>query len=341
MPHPGRPITLEDVARRCRLSKAAVSLALRNHPRVAEATRTRVARIAAEMGYRVDPLLAAQMSSLRRTGVRTHGATIGYLEYFDSEPSALFLRGVRGRCESLGHDCTVIRPDAERLSRARLAGILAHRGVQGVIVGPHRTPGGTVDAPWEAVSAVSVGYSLGSPNLHRAGTDMAGAMELTLTELAARGYRRPGYVSTIVTQQRTRFLPLARLLAWQRYETENRAVPPIVADAIAQDVFVRWFERHQPDAVISGVPAVRSWLQQLGVQAPRDVGLCNTNIYRGAGEVAGVAEELPTVGAVAVDLLIGQLSHHERGIPAGARLTLIPGRWHEGTTLRPRPGPKA
>jgi DNA-binding LacI/PurR family transcriptional regulator len=319
------------------LSKSAVSLALHNHPRVAAETRTRVARIAAEMGYRLDPLFAAQMSALRRTGVRTHGVTIGYFEYFDSEPNALFLRGVRARCESLGHDCTVIRPDAERLPPHRVAGIVAHRGIPGIVVGPLRKPGGTVDLPWEAVSAVSVGYSLGAPNLHRAGTDMAGAMELVLAELTARGYRRPGYVSILVSQQRTRFLPLARLLVWQRYESDERAVPPLVADTIDQQAFVRWFERYRPDAIVSAAPVIRGWLQQLGLQAPRDVGLCDANFYRGTGDIAGVAEELPSVGAAAVDLLMGQLSQHERGIPDRARLTLIPGRWHEGSTLRPRP----
>ena len=45
------PPTLETIAKRCRVSKVTVSLALRGSPRISSAMRARVAEVATELGY--------------------------------------------------------------------------------------------------------------------------------------------------------------------------------------------------------------------------------------------------------------------------------------------------
>ena len=57
---------MQDIADRVGLSRSAVSLALRNHPSIPEATRERVRQAAAELGYRRNPLVAALMMQLRQ-----------------------------------------------------------------------------------------------------------------------------------------------------------------------------------------------------------------------------------------------------------------------------------
>jgi len=52
-------VTLKDLAAELGLSVAAVSMALRNHRKIAAATRERVKAKAAELGYRPDPTLRA------------------------------------------------------------------------------------------------------------------------------------------------------------------------------------------------------------------------------------------------------------------------------------------
>src|SRR4051794_29993861 len=60
-----RPVRLQDIADAARVSKATVSLALRNHSSIPPATRTRIQTIAEELGYRPNPLVSALMSYQR------------------------------------------------------------------------------------------------------------------------------------------------------------------------------------------------------------------------------------------------------------------------------------
>ena len=54
--------TIYDIAKRVGVSHSTVALALRNHHRISEKRRKQVHRVAAEMGYAPDPLLAALAS---------------------------------------------------------------------------------------------------------------------------------------------------------------------------------------------------------------------------------------------------------------------------------------
>src|SRR5438045_673838 len=66
---PPRPVRLQDIADRAGVSKATVSLALRNHASIPLATRERIQQFAREMDYRPNPLVSALMSFHRATHV--------------------------------------------------------------------------------------------------------------------------------------------------------------------------------------------------------------------------------------------------------------------------------
>jgi len=53
-----RRVTMSDVALAAHVHKSTVSLALRNQPKLNAATRERIRKIAEELGYRPDPMLA-------------------------------------------------------------------------------------------------------------------------------------------------------------------------------------------------------------------------------------------------------------------------------------------
>src|SRR4051812_6664869 len=61
-----KSVTLADVAREADVHKATAARALNRDPRISEATRERVERASQRLGYKVNHLLAAWMSSRRR-----------------------------------------------------------------------------------------------------------------------------------------------------------------------------------------------------------------------------------------------------------------------------------
>src|SRR5581483_2410531 len=58
--------------------RSTVALALREHPRIPVATRRRVQQIAKNLGYRLNPLVAALMSS-RRSGRPVKHVTLAFV----------------------------------------------------------------------------------------------------------------------------------------------------------------------------------------------------------------------------------------------------------------------
>ena len=83
------PATLQDVADRAGVHRSTVALALRDHPRIPEATRVRIKAVADQLGYRVNPFVAALMQSRRvgRTDVAPFVAVNNlFSEKYSSQP---------------------------------------------------------------------------------------------------------------------------------------------------------------------------------------------------------------------------------------------------------------
>jgi LacI family transcriptional regulator len=75
---PQKTCNLQAVARALGVSRSTVSLALRDDPRISDATRRRVRRAAEDLGYTANPLIATLMSTLRR-GVGKQTVTMAHI----------------------------------------------------------------------------------------------------------------------------------------------------------------------------------------------------------------------------------------------------------------------
>ena len=90
-------VTIKDVAARARLSAAAVSYALRDHPKVGPETRARVQAIAQTLGYKPNPRVATLMAHIRRAQLRDAGEQIAFVWMHTTKAQAAgdpFLRKV-------------------------------------------------------------------------------------------------------------------------------------------------------------------------------------------------------------------------------------------------------
>jgi DNA-binding LacI/PurR family transcriptional regulator len=142
--------TIVDVARAAGVSKSLVSLALRGDPGVSEATRSRIAEIAEQLGYRSNRLARSLVQG--RTGLIGAIATdLGNAYYSE------ILSGVEVAAESAGFGVLIGqgRRDAGRLA-SRLDDLVG-LGVDGVIVISSRVDPRVLTAAAGRVPVVVVG----------------------------------------------------------------------------------------------------------------------------------------------------------------------------------------
>ncbi len=350
-------ITMADVARQAGVHPTTVSLALRQHPSIPPATRQRIQALAAELGYRPDPALSALMAY--RRGARGHGEAppLAYLTHWDTRwgwkpyyAHAQFHEGATSKAHELGYNVEHFWLGEPGLSHQRLSDILFARGITGILVSSH-LPGN--DRPlgldWAKFSAVKIDYFPHEPELHNVTNDQRTITQLAMRHIMAAGYRRIGLVMPrwwddfadlawssgfLAEQQRLAPEEQIPILFFTSQESQVGAngewqylVPPSELSA--------WINRYRPEVLLSTAPFVQAPLRQLGISVPRDIAFADFYLVPD-GHTAGVRHNCSRVGALATEILVGQLQQNTFGIPEFPTCTLVEGTWFAGETLPPR-----
>ena len=343
---PSKRVTLRDLAAKAGLSHVAVSLALRNHPRVSAATRARVQALAAKLGYRPNAYVSALMSEVRTQ--RVAGQPI--LALINAWPVRAALRerlfqrqiliGVERRAAELGFGTEEFWTREPGMTDARLSKVLRARGIDGVVVLGMPEAHGALALDWPQFAGAACGTSLYSPIIHRATPALYRAMMLALEKVRAAGCKRVGLALTPEIDARNEHVWKAAFLGEQHGRPARERIPPIFVGDGNRDAFLRWVERHQPDAVVTSLiflPKLPAWLRSAGIGVPRDLALVTlyeSERHAGTARVDSSAEH---IGATAVDLVVAQLHRNERGLPSFRKDVLIAPTWVPGGTLREKP----
>lgn len=332
---------MQQIADAAGVSRMAVSLALRNSPKISAATATRIRQLADELGYRPNPMVSALMTQLRQARDVKKPSVLAYVTAFPTEggwrhpgPALSFYEGARRRATELGYvveEWWLRRPG---MTERRFCEILTTRDIHGVIVAPLPPGAGGLQFDWAPFASATISYSLNAPELNRASNDYFSAINIALHELTTLGYRRIGLAIPDDVDARVRQQWTAAMLAYQHQISFAERVPILVKAPAATRSFTHWFQEHQPDAVLSlGGECLRVFAD-LGLRLPDDVGYVNLALEPDEHEVAGVNQNSDLVGAAAVDLVDAQLRRNERGLPRHAKTVLIAGEWIAGSTVR-------
>jgi DNA-binding LacI/PurR family transcriptional regulator len=334
--------TLQDVADRAGVHRSTVALALRDNPRIAATTRRRVQEIARELGYQLNPLVAALMSA-RRSGnplkhvalayVTNYPTRFGWRPEHHDRPD--YFPGAEKRALDFGYKIEHLWLREPGMTPQRFCDILVARGIHGLIIG--RLPPGehTLALAWERFSCVALGLTLHSPMLHHVAENHFEAASIAMQQCQARGYRRIGFVFSEANDS-----PSVGERWFSAYSGNQLKLPPALrvapcpGDPATEAEFARWFEVERPDALLvtHGRPVLR-WLANLGLDVPRDVGVVDLAGDHPELNCAGVCCEATKVGALAIEMLVGLMHRSEIGTPALRHEILLTGEWREGSTL--------
>jgi DNA-binding LacI/PurR family transcriptional regulator len=337
--------TIAEIARHCKVSTYTASLALRNSPRVAKATRELVQAGARELGYRPNPLINALMASVRNRRNRPTGDVIGFIISREKaihpgqlDHQARMLRGASARAREFGYRIEPIRLTSVNGRGNRLQQVLDTRGIHGVIIAPVPGRDFKINLAWDRLACVTIGYSFSEVPVHRVTHNHFRSMRLVLDTCHERGWKRPG---TLLSQHALVAVDQG-FLAGYLTSTYSRhhciPVPPLLYadDAFNRRTLLDWVKKHRVDAVLSLRHDTHDWLAGAGYDIGRDLGLVMLDCNESAGEMSGINQRQSEIGAAATELLANAMQNSEYGLPSLPRVVGLDGVWHEGGTLPAR-----
>lgn len=342
-------VTLRAIAEKAKVHISTVSLALRDSPKLRPEMRSRIQKIATELGYVPDAALASLVAY--RKGVRT-AAYQSTLAWIDNWPAAGELRkidafneyflGAAARAAEFGYKLDEFAVRSAGLTPARVADILRARNIQGLIVAPQQHDGEKLDFDFGDFSAVALGYSLRPARLHIVTNHQFLSAVLAVKHLRALGYRRPGlYLDSDWDKKVNHGYSGGFTTAQQDLLPQDRLTPFLFdGQGIDGDAFLAWVAHARPDAIVTqGLhPELTALLKTRGLQVPRDIGMVELSTRADQPHISGIHQNNRRIGAAAVDLVVAMLHRNERGLPETIVYTLVGGVWQPGATVRPMAG---
>lgn len=186
-----RPITQREVAEKAGVSQAAASYALAGSvTKVSPATRERVLRAAAELGYQ--PNLLAR--GLRGVGTGLLGIIVRDIS---AAASAEVCRALLHRAPAVGYDMLLTDAADSAKTLLRLAGIMKSKLCEGLILVGELPDQDVLWEEYEKLGVPTVALLQGARDLPitKVAVDNATGIKLALDHLVALGHTRIGYVA--------------------------------------------------------------------------------------------------------------------------------------------------
>jgi LacI family transcriptional regulator len=340
-------VALKDIAKRAGYSKNTVSLALRGDPQIPPPTREAIVKIANEMGYERNPTVSTLMAKLRSSKATGKTPRIALInantrrDAFKLHPTIpTYVRGARERAAHLGYGTeTFWLFDPEQTPESMIERMRA-KSVEGIVlIGLMRQNrlSQRLHRLWEEFPCVVTGVRTHDPALSFACVDHYHLTLSAVRRAIALGYRRPGLVLAEVIDELVDRRFSAGFLCGQLLLEEKDRIPRFFAvDDAKEDpvLFHRWFDRHQPDVLITLYNVVFDWLVARKLRWPDDVGVIQLEWRAESPEVAGMDQHNDLTGAYAVDMVVSQVHSHEVGAPEFPRASLVSASWVDGPSVR-------
>lgn len=320
-------ISLKHIAEAAGVSRTTVSLALRNHPRIPEATRKRIRQLADELGYVPNADVSKVMGMIRENKTHRDYPVLGLLTDMQEpmsqqkDPGETWL-GFQERALALGYRPEEFWVGDHRISPDRLQGILHARGIRGLVVSALREPAFLSGMDLSTLACACIGHAVHEPHLHRASSDKYTNTLLGCEKLWAQGCRRIGLAIPKVQEDRVENLFLSGYLVFQHLHHHAGWKTPLVEEGPWNlPRIADWAVKQKLDGIIAAYPGLDALLPGVKVAL--------VNVLRNDG--TGMRQCHDRIAAGAVDLVDAQLRRNEFGIPALPKTMLVVGSWVEQT----------
>lgn len=346
----GSRVTQKEIAIKAGVGRTAVSLALKNHPKISGPTKARILKVAETLGYVPDPMLSALAAYRTQKKTRAYQGSLVWLAKATDDfkwreaPHYLgYYEGAKERAAFHGYQLQEFTVEAKGISPTRLASILRARNVNGILLCPQPKPDMDMVFPWEGFAVVTFGYSLRSPLLNTVASAHFLNTRNTMRHLFALGYRRVGLLIDRRLDVRCGSNIRAGFLIEQELNQGLTRIPALLDYDSAPEhraayatLLASYVRQHRLDAIITADYTILGVLREAGLRVPEDIGVAGITMSSQESTLAGVVEDCAKIGSIAVDKLVGMVQRGEYGVPPTPIRTHLEGMWREGGTLRRR-----
>ncbi|MBC7369045.1 MAG: LacI family DNA-binding transcriptional regulator [Undibacterium sp.] len=338
-------MSVRAIARLLAISPTAVSLALKDSPRVSPRLKDRIREQARALGYIPNAKLAELMGEVRRSSVPVYRATLGAFSFYPAEapwcerPYLKHLFDGAVKCAaSHGYKLEYLWYLRPGMTPMRFRKILETRGIQGLFCLGSLEPDQSFPPELRKFAVTTFSVSVPGP-LHRVSSHFTYDARLLFDELLRRGYRRPGLCILVHGDRRTDYAYSATYLSTSERHLSPPHPPVLRADTWDEASFHHWFTAHRPDVIVlhqfpAYIAGVEAYLKTARLRVPRDIGLALLDLNPDRLRYSGICQNTSLMGATAIELLIGRILMRDFQAPAHPKVELVIGEWNEGRTLR-------
>lgn len=314
--------TLQDVAREAGVSHMTASRVVRGMGGVRAVTAEKVREAVKRLDYRPDPALSALAAyrSASQGGAGQRGSGLAFVDCDGTAYSGVVLSGVRSEAAQLGYSVSSFRLDPNLLRQKRLARILYHRGVRGLLFGPSDHPLKLEGWDWSKFAAVSLGALAHEPPLHAVAMDyFQGAVD-GCRLLQTEGCRKIGLVLDARLETRSGHRWIGGMLA----ETGAGKDCLHLYRVWRERAFRNWIRKQAIDGVLTIDPRVLPAARKAGVR------VAGLNAGMNLEGVSYLALDPARIGEEGVRLLHHLLLRQEYGLPSEPKRVALLGRYMAG-----------
>jgi LacI family transcriptional regulator len=327
---------MKDVALAAGVSRATVSLALRNDRSIAATTRSRIYAVAEKLGYKTNPLVSALMSAIHARRLSQKHTVLAYVttdpQFAPWRTWRMFVEmqeGAKSRAEELGYRLEEFALRAPGMTPKRFAQVLQARGILGLLIAPLPHGERVIELDFTDFAVVGIDMSVASPLIERVSNDHFQSALLAVKKCRELGYRRIGFVLSRTLSQRLENRWLAGLRIAEegvRPEQRIRVLMPETSDDIPGEL-PAWYAKEKPDVLIM---SELNPVTYYGL--PPKVGVVSLSLEEPIGQITGIFQDNRRMGAIAIEHLVARLERCEFGPDDRGRLHLVAGQWVPGRT---------
>lgn len=344
------PPTIRQIASACGCSPAAASYALRDNPKVSPEVRAKVQRIARKMGWKPNPLVSAYMAHFRSVRPPGYKATLGFLvsnpasDRISDQPMyrQRHYEGARRRALALGYQLERVWLHQPHLTSRRLNAVLESRNIPGLLAPAKFEPAELFDGiDWTRFASVVMGFSASRSRLHRLAADTCAGFVMMLERGRALGYRRIAVVASeeygIIVNHGIFYAACYLRDRWLREGAPCEILMHHFAAPAASErpVIAEWLGQQRPDLVL-GEEIAWTTICELGWRIPQDVAFMSVDWSPEFPLIGGLNQHHELHGALAVDIVVGQINRNQRGLPEVPGASLVPCGWEDGLSVPPK-----